>query len=95
MKDKNIYILITNPKDFQFKSSRESSIKQVKYSTHIRFLIFSKYQIKNANVFIDDVYIGKAYRPNDTLIPLFLLKWNAYDYLLNVHKIRIAVEVSK
>ena len=93
-KDKDIFILITNPKDFQFKSQREPMIKQAKYSTHIRFLVFSKKSIINVNVYIDNVHIGKAYRANDANVPLFLLKWDPNKYLKNIHTIRIVVEVS-
>ncbi len=56
--------------------------------------MFSENRIKYADVFINNNHIGKAYRANDTQIPLFLIKWNPSQYLNNIHKIRVVVEVN-
>jgi hypothetical protein len=94
LKDRETYILITNPKNFQFKSPREIMIKQAKYSTHIRLLVFSKKTIRNVNVFIDNVFIGHANHANDSDVPLYLLSWDPNKYKTKIHTLRVEVEVN-
>lgn len=89
--DKNtIFILITNPKDFQFKTEREPFYR-ARYSTHIRFLVFSRHQIASAKVFVNDLPKGRAIKANNSDY-LYTLEWNAFEYSTGVHKIRVVVE---
>ncbi len=89
----SIFVLITNPKNIQFKTERERNIGKIRYSTHIRFLIFSQKPINKSSVYIDDKYVGSAYKANSTS-PLYLLPWNPDDYKNGIHTIRILVLVS-
>jgi len=95
-RDKNdLFILITNPKHIQFKSSdSREPLRRMRFSTHIRFLVFAKHTIKSAHVYIDDTLIGKANRIVNSETPLFVLKWNPYLYASGVHKLKIVVQVS-
>lgn len=93
IKDKPIYVLITNPKNIQFKSQRETSIKRAKYSSHIRLLVFAKFMIKSVKIYIDGVFVGDAQRTSDDNVPLYILKWNTSDYLNEIHTIKAVIEV--
>jgi len=90
-KNKDIYILITNPKNVLFKSPREKAIRQIKTSKNIRLLVFSKHDVDQVKVFIDDEEIGKAYRAVNSTAPLYLLSWDAQKYQRGIHKIRVEV----
>ncbi len=86
--------MITNPKNIQFKSSESREpLRRMRFSTHIRFLIFAKHTIKSAHVYIDDKSIGKANRIENSETPLYVLKWNPYVYASGVHKLKIIVQV--
>lgn len=89
----SIFILITNPKDFQFKTDREP-FYLARYSTHIRFLVFSRYQILSAKVFIDGLPKGQAVKANNSQ-NLYTLEWNPFEYLSGVHKIKIIIQDNK
>ncbi|RNA06800.1 BRO1 domain-containing BROX, partial [Brachionus plicatilis] len=86
----SIFILITNPKDIQFKTNREPFYR-ARYSTHIRFLVFSRHRISSAKVFIDDLPKGQAVRANNSEF-LFTLEWNSFEYSSGVHKIKVIVQ---
>lgn len=89
----NIFVLITNPKSLQFKTkNNREPLHRVKYSTHIRFLVFSKHAVLSAKVFINDISVGKARQHNSS--ELFVLEWNPKLYSNGVHKINIVVQVN-
>lgn len=90
MSENGIYILVTNPKHFVFKTSREKEIQSLKYSTHIRILVFSGQKIDKVSVYLDDKYLGEAYRANKTKeTPLYLLEWKPFDYLDGIHTLKV------
>jgi hypothetical protein len=89
----NIFILVTNPKDIQFKTTNNREpLERMTYSSHIRFLIFSKYDVLSAKVFIDDFKLGQGVRVKPDK-PLYVLKWDPSHYRKNYHKLKIVVEV--
>ena len=78
----DLFILITNPKDIQFKTTnKREPLNRMTFSSHIRFLVFSEFQILSAKVFIDDVKIGSAIQPKPDK-PLYVLKWNPLGLFL-------------
>lgn len=93
VKDRPIYVLITNPKNMQFKSERERAFKRSKYSTNIRLLVFAKFKVKSVKIYIDGVFVGDAHRSDDVNVPLYLLKWNPNNYVNDKHAIKAVVEV--
>lgn len=89
----SIFILITNPKDIQFKTTNNREpLERMAYSSHIRFLIFSKYDVLSAKVFIDDVKLGQAIRVKPDK-PLYVIKWDSSVYIKGYHKLKVVVEV--
>jgi hypothetical protein len=89
-----IVLLITNPKDVQYKSSNDREpVSRIKFSTHIRVLAFSENPISNINVFINGVSIGKANQVKESE-PLFVIKWNPSEYSVGIHKIIVIAKVS-
>jgi hypothetical protein len=93
---KSIFVLITNPKNMQFKTEREPMVIRIKRSTHIRFLVFSKHPVVKCDVYINDNHIGNANRirnPNSTT-PLYVLPWNLSQYKHGIHTLKVVVLVS-
>lgn len=89
----DLYILITNPKNIQFKALKNREpLHRMRTSTHIRVLIFSKNPVLSVKVLIDDVNVGQAKRASPDG-PLYSLEWNPYQYKTGVHKIKVVVEV--
>ena len=92
-KSKNeLFVLITNPKDVQFKASAQREpLARMRYSTHVRALIFAKHLILSAKVYVDGELIGSAFRvqPNK---PLFVCKWEAAKYRRGTHKLVLVVQ---
>jgi hypothetical protein len=70
----NIFTLITNP---SFTHRPQHLIRhRIKHSTHIRFLVFSKYKIKSAQVFLNDKKLGEAEQSSSSYNKnLFTIKW--------------------
>ena len=93
-KPTSIFTLITNPKDILAKTRQEPSNRPLN-STHIRLLIFSQYTIINAEIFVDEVLIGKADRMTDDINapPLYTILWRPGMYSKGVHSIRAVVIV--
>jgi hypothetical protein len=88
----SIFVLITNPKNIQFKTSNgREPLDRMRRSSHIRMLIFAKYAILTASVFIDDIYVGEAQQLEPTS-PLYTLKWNPSLYNENVHKMSVVIK---
>jgi hypothetical protein len=89
-------VLITNPKDARYTLPTKEPLHRTRYSTHIRFLVFSKYQHTDlkVNVLLDGkqypfpaVYVGN----NDTM-PLWTTLWDANDFDdFESHTIEISV----
>jgi hypothetical protein len=91
-----IFILLTNPKNLQFKASfSREPLDKMKQSTHIRFLVFSKNKITSAKVYIDNIFMGEAQPIQNTNgnSLLFALKWNPLFYAKGLHHIKIMVQV--
>lgn len=77
----------------QFKTTNNREpLHRMKHSTHIRFLVFSKNKITSANVFINDVAIGKAHQSPKNQI-LYVLEWTPSSYLTGSHSIKVIVQV--
>lgn len=87
-KKNEIFSLITNPKNIKAKTlNRREPYSRIKHSTHIRILVFSKYKIKNVQVYIDNTNIGQAkLAKNDS--NLYTIEWIPFDYLVGMHKIK-------
>jgi len=85
-----LFTLITNPKSIQAKTmNRGEPFNRIKYSTHIRLLIFSKHKIKTCMIYINDKFIGEGEQQNE--LNLFTLKWNPPDYSTGLHRIKSVV----
>ncbi|CAG8577725.1 8687_t:CDS:2, partial [Cetraspora pellucida] len=75
-------ILITNPKGSAYSMKYREPVHRIKYSTHIRMLIFSDHDIDTINIFLD----GKAHdqnvhykgnsRNNNGYLPLWTSQWD-------------------
>ncbi|XP_063418697.1 transmembrane protein 62-like [Mytilus trossulus] len=83
-------VLITNPKDALFTSSKEPTYR-MKNSTYIRILVFSTAKIQSVDVYIDDKWIGLAHHVRG---PLYALKWNPASYLHGLNTIKVTVQDS-
>ncbi|CAF0957061.1 unnamed protein product [Brachionus calyciflorus] len=91
----NIFVLITNPKSLQFKTTNQREpLKNMRYSTHIRFLVFSRNKILSAKVFVDDVPIGEGTKVKESYA-LYSVGWNPFYYSNGVHKIKIVIQDDK
>lgn len=88
-----MYVLITNPKDVQFKTTNNREpLHRSRTSSHVRFLVFSKFTIISAKVYIDDVLLGDAKQVDAS--PLFALKWDPSAYAKGLHKLKIVIQVN-
>lgn len=90
--ENSLFTLITNPKNILAKA-RHEKLNKINHSSHIRFLVFAKNQIKSAKVWIDDVLIGNAKLVDDKSVPLFTIPWNPDEFKSGVHHIKVIVEV--
>ena len=90
----SLFTLITNPKNLLSKT-RHEPLNKINHSSHIRFLVFAKYEIKRAQVWIDQVFIGNAKIVSDKNVPLFTIAWNPDEFMSGVHHIKVVVEVMK
>ena len=69
-----LFSLITNP-TFSHHPQHVTH-QRIKHSTHIRFLVFSKYKIKSAQVFLNDKNLGEAQQTSMINNKnLFTIKW--------------------
>jgi hypothetical protein len=91
----DMFILITSPKNLQFKTgaSREP-LRNMKASSHIRFLAFAKNGVADAKVFIDNILVGPAKRVSGQS-PLYVVKWNSFYYSKGAHVLKVVVKVSE
>ena len=91
----DLHVLITNPKDAQFKTGfKREPLEEMRLSSHIRFLVFSRHQVTGVKVYIDTILFGVARKVNDSS-PLYVIKWNSRMYEKGVHSIKVVVEVNK
>lgn len=79
-------ILITNPINSQFVVPSQEPIGRMKYSTHIRVLVFSPWAIKSVTVSIDDDVIEHAAHTEG---PLYTLPWQPSKYSSGLHRIYV------
>ncbi|KAI6661829.1 Transmembrane protein 62 isoform X3 [Oopsacas minuta] len=82
-------ILVTNPKESSLSAPIVEPLIRMKFSTHIRILIFSPYFIESVFARID----GKILKDHGRHIkgPLFAIPWNPKDYAQGSHKIHVEV----
>ncbi|XP_063803721.1 transmembrane protein 62-like isoform X2 [Pseudophryne corroboree] len=82
-------ILITNPKSALYTNPAVEPLKRILYSTHIRILAFSPDPIISVKVFIDGIELGEAGHSSG---PLYVLEWNAENYKIGLHEIKVQVK---
>jgi hypothetical protein len=52
--------------------------------------VFSAQEIDRVLVYVDNKYLGKAYKANTTKeTPLYLLEWKPDDYLKGIHTLTV------
>lgn len=89
-----LFTLITNPKNIQAKARHEPLSRPAR-SSHIRFLVFAKFPVQAAQVYLDGVHIGDGRRVSDESVPLYTIEWTPAIFSQGIHTIKIAVKVSK
>ncbi|KAI8976005.1 Metallo-dependent phosphatase-like protein [Pilobolus umbonatus] len=92
-------ILITNPKDTKFALPTKEPLQRIGKSTHIRFLIFSKYKPEDLKVeiLIDNYrhpfaaeFVGDISQEN--YLPLWVSAWDPNDFNdLETHTVQVNV----
>ncbi|KAF0496447.1 Metallo-dependent phosphatase [Gigaspora margarita] len=79
-------ILITNPKGSAYTMKYREPVQRIKYSTHIRMLIFSDHDIDTISIFLDgklhdqDVYYKGNSRNDKEYIPLWTSQWSPSNF---------------
>ncbi|KAL5008024.1 hypothetical protein ScPMuIL_013605 [Solemya velum] len=84
-------ILITNPKSATYVTAGLEATERTQHSTHIRFLIFTPGSVNNAEVYIDDINIGKGRHVEGSL---YVTPWDPSKYTTGIHSLRIVVQDS-
>ncbi len=91
LKANSIFVLITNPKNVIAKT-RHEQWPRIKHSSHIRFLVFSRYPIQSTRVYLNDKFIGEgAHTKNSSL---FTLEWDPSLVSNGFNEIRVIAQVS-
>lgn len=79
-------ILITNPKRARFQAPKYEPIHKMLHSTHIRFLLYSPFEVKSTSVSLDGIHQGAAEHVKG---PLYVLPWNPEEYQTGLHYIAV------
>jgi hypothetical protein len=87
-----LFTLITNPKSAASKA-RAEPLSRLARSTHVRFLVFSRWAVQAAEVYLDDVYVGSGRRSGDEQVPLYTVEWDPKRFATGVHTIKVIVKV--
>ncbi|XP_060684650.1 transmembrane protein 62 isoform X1 [Hemiscyllium ocellatum] len=82
-------VLITNPKSALYRSPGHEPLRKIKYSTHIRVLVFSPSQVTSVQISIDGISIGSAVHIEG---PFFSIAWKPEDYTEGIHYIEVRAE---
>lgn len=79
-------ILITNPKRARFMAPKHEPVHKMLHSTHIRFLLFSPFEITSTAVYLDGIHQGSAAHVEG---PLYVLPWNTNQFQTGLHDITV------
>lgn len=82
-------ILVTNPKEARLNIPSVEPLNRMKFSTHIRILVFTPFEIDAVEVSINNVILGLASHING---PLFVLKWYPIYYSHGIHLLNVKVQ---
>ena len=82
-------ILVTNPKEASLSVPIVEPLTRMKYSTHIRILIFSPHYIDSVIARVDGIELKELFQHIQG--PLYVIKWHPSHYFNGLHTLQIEV----